>query len=70
MYVCVCKVGVAISKGIIHLRNRVVVDVDDSVEVPSDDLGDLKQRLEIKLPLRDKAVEGNGGQVTDSHLIR
>lgn len=52
-----------------YLWHWVVVDVDDPVEVSSDDLCDLKQTLEVILAIDDKAIESDRGQVADCHLI-
>lgn len=52
-----------------HLWHRVVVDINDFVEVSDDDLGDLSQPLEVICVLWGHIhVQGNGGQVTHSHL--
>lgn len=53
-----------------YFRDGIIVDVDDFVEVSSDDHGHIVQPLEVKHTIVDKAVEGYGGQVADSHLIR
>lgn len=53
-----------------YLGDGVVVDVDDLVEVPGNDLRDLVQFLEIKFPISDEAIESDGGQVAHSHFIR
>ena len=60
--------GVAV--GVAYLRHWVVVDVNDLVEIPGDDLCDLKQALEVVLAVADKAVESDGGKVADSHFVR
>ena len=54
----------------LYLWYWVVVDIDDFIQVPSDDLCDLKQSLEVKLGVSDKAVESYGGEVAHSYLIR
>ena len=56
--------------GVSYLRDGVIVDVDDLVEVLGDHLGHLKQLLEVVLAVRDKVVECNGGQVADGNLVR
>lgn len=52
-----------------YLGDGVVVDVDDLVEVPGNDLRDLVQFLEIKFPISDEAIESDGGQVAHSYFI-
>jgi hypothetical protein len=53
-----------------YLRHRIVVDVNDLIQISGYNLCDLKQTLEVKLAVVDKAVESDGGQVANSHLIR
>lgn len=52
-----------------NLRDRVIINVDDSVEISGDDLGDLAQLLEVKLAVVDEAVESDGCEVAHRHLI-
>ncbi len=53
-----------------YLWNWVVVNVNDAIKVLCDNYGDIKQLLKVILSLwRHKLVEGDGGQVADSHLI-
>ena len=48
----------------------IVVDVNDSVEVPCHDLCDLKELLEVVGPVwQDKPVESQGGKVAHCYLI-
>ena len=57
------------TKNVPYLRDRVVVDVDDLVEVACDYYGNLLQRLKVKRLVRqDKPREGEGRKVTYSHL--
>ena len=52
------------------LRDRIVVDVNDAVEIASDNLGDVKQLVKVKRLLSgNKAGESNGGQIAHGHLI-
>lgn len=54
-----------------HLGHRVVINVNDLVEVPDDDFGDGCQLIEVVGPLwGDVHVESNGRQVTHCNLIR
>lgn len=53
-----------------YFRDGVVVDVDNFVEVSSDDQGHVVQPLEVKHTVVDKTIESYGGQVADSHLVR
>ena len=53
------------------LRDRIVVDVNDTVEIASDDLSDIKKLVEVKRLLSGhKAGEGDGGKIAHGHLIR
>ncbi len=57
--------------GLASLGDRVVVDVDDLVQVFADGLGDLVQALEV-VDLGDRVDEGgesDRSQVADSDLI-
>ena len=54
-----------------HLRDWVVVDIDDSVEVANDHPGHLFQFLEVKLLVwHHISIECDRGEVTHCHLAR
>ena len=50
--------------------NRIVVDVDDFIQVARDDFGDIIQTLKIKLSVIDKARQCDGGKITNGDFIR
>lgn len=52
------------------LDDRVVVHVDDAVQVERDDLGNLVKLLEVVLVAADERRESERGKVTDGSLIR
>lgn len=69
MCVCVCREVTPEKKA--HLGHRVVINVNDLVQVPDDDFSDGCQLIEVVRPLRgDVHVESNGCQVTHCNLIR
>lgn len=49
--------------------DRVVIDVDDTVQVVGDHFGDIVQFLEIVLSIDNVGREGDRGKVADSRLI-
>ncbi len=52
-----------------YFRNRVEVDIDDSVEVPSDHFGDFLQFRKVKCTIRlHEHVQGDGRQIANSNL--
>jgi len=52
-----------------HLWHRVVVDVDDLVEVARHHLRDVVQSLEVERSVRTNVHwEGEGGEVAHGHL--
>ena len=55
--------------GSASLWNRVVVDIDDAIEVAGDDLGNIMKPFEIVLAVRDEGGEGERGEVTDRSFI-
>ena len=53
------------------LHERVVVDVNDTVEIAGDNLGDIEELVEVKRLLGcDKAGESNGRQIAHGNLVR
>ena len=54
---------------VLGLDDRVVVDVDDAVEVEGDNLGDLVKLLEVVDALLDVGGEGDRGEVADGDLV-
>ena len=52
------------------LRNRVVVRIDDAVQVERDDLCDVVEPLEVVLATLDEGWKGDGSQVANSRLVR
>ena len=53
----------------IHLRNRIVVDVNYFVEISDSNFSNILQTLEIKgLVWLDIHVQCNGGQIAHSNL--
>jgi hypothetical protein len=55
--------------GPLRFRDWVVVDVDDAIQVVSNNLSDIVQLLEIVLVVGDKRWERDGRKVTDGGLI-
>ena len=56
--------------GALGLHERVVVDVNDTVEIAGDNLGDGEELVEVKCLLScDKAGESNGGQIAHGNLF-
>ena len=57
--------------GIAGLGNRVIIDINDPVEVTRNRLGDFKKTLVVKSQIGfDKAGQGNGSQVADRDFVR
>lgn len=53
------------------LWDRIVVDVNDLVEIASDNLCDIKESVKVKrLVCGNKTGESNGGQVAHSYFVR
>lgn len=50
-------------------RDWIVVDIDDTVQVESDNLSNIVQFLEVVLAVGDKCRESDRGEVTDRGLI-
>lgn len=62
--------GTVAHVGLASLGNGVVVDVNDSVQVEGDDLGDGVELLEVVLLVGgDEGWESDGGEVADGDLI-
>ena len=55
--------------GLLRFRDRVVVDVDDAVQVERDDLSNVVQLLEVVLAMGDKRRERDGREVANCSLI-
>ncbi len=55
--------------GVASLRDGVVIDVDDLVQVLGNDLGDVVELLEVVLAIGDESGEGERGQIADGNLI-
>mmetsp|Transcript_27978 Transcript_27978/g.39318 ORF Transcript_27978/g.39318 Transcript_27978/m.39318 type:complete len:336 (+) Transcript_27978:618-1625(+) len=56
--------------GLSRFRDRVVVAVDDEIQVPCGDLGDLIETVEVEtVTLFGKGRQSHGGQVADSNFI-
>ena len=51
-------------------RDWVVVDIDDTVQVVGDDLGDIVQLLEVVLAVDDEGREGERGEIAHGGLVR
>jgi hypothetical protein len=51
------------------LDDRVVIDVDDSVQVLGNNLGNSVELLKVVLPVADESGQGERGQVADSNLV-
>ncbi len=52
-----------------YFRNRVVVDVNNSIEIFSDDLCHLIELVKVEFSIGYESVECNGCQIADSHFI-
>jgi len=55
--------GAVAHVAVLGLLDRVVVDVDDAVEVVGDDLGDVVELLEVVLAVLDEGREGDRREV-------
>ena len=53
---------------LLYLRDWVVVDVDDLVEIVSDYHGNLFKLLEVKCSVLYKPRQSDGGKITYSYL--
>src|SRR6185295_6140268 len=53
-----------------RLFHRVIIDVDDLVEITGDHLGHFIELLVVELAVDDKAWQSDGGQVADGHFVR
>ena len=53
-----------------NLKDRIIINVDDSVQVSGDNFCHFVQILEVVLAIADEAVESNGGKIAHGHLIR
>jgi prophage tail gpP-like protein len=62
--------GTVTEVGTTGLRSRVVVDVDDTVQIVCHDPGNLAKLLEVKLTILDVSRQGNRSQVTNGSLVR
>ena len=56
--------------GVTCLRNGVVVDVDNTVQVEGHNLGNNVKLIEVVYAILDESREGKGGKVADCGLIR
>lgn len=56
--------------GCMRLGYRVVVDVDDAVEIVCNNLCNVMQLLEIILAVRDESREGKRSKIANSSLAR
>jgi len=54
---------------VLGLDDGVVVDVDDSVQVLGDDLGDSVELFKVVLSVADERGQGERGQVADGDLV-
>jgi hypothetical protein len=52
-----------------RFRNRVVVDIDDAVQIERDNLGNIMQLLKIVSFPSDEGRESNRGKVAHSSLV-
>ena len=57
--------------GATGLGDRIIVDINDTIEVEGDDLGDIVKLLEIVLAGLgvDEARESDRGEITDGNFI-
>ena len=51
------------------LGDRVVIDVNDTVEIVCNDFGDVVEFLEIILPVVNERGKGKGGKVTNGRFV-
>lgn len=52
-------------------RKRIVVDVDDLVEIPGDNFGDLLELVEVidSCLVVDKSIQCDRGKIADGNLV-
>lgn len=50
-------------------RNRIVVDVDDAVEIEGHNFSNVVKLLEVIHSIFDERWEGDGGKVADGYLV-
>ena len=54
---------------VLSLFDRVVVEVDDLVQVPDDDPGDLDEPFMVELAVLDELGERDGGEVANCDFV-
>ena len=55
---------------ITYLRSRIIIDIDDFIQIPGDNFGDFLELDKVELLIGDEHVERDGRQIAHSSLHR